>query len=123
MKTIFAVAAILTLTALSAAAAETGAERGIALKGDATVYGGDISDPIAPVAGGDAKVFFNLTGKAAQRMYELMGRAAEKHGACEEPGVTQRERGVVSCMHDKDGYACYLAYDLKTGKAISQSSC
>jgi hypothetical protein len=118
----FAIAAILAATVITASA-DTGAERDIKLAGDATLYGGEISDPVAPTAGGDAKVFLDLTGKAAQRMFELMGSSAAKHGACEEPGVTQRERGVVSCMHAKDGYACYLAFDLKSGKAISQSTC
>jgi hypothetical protein len=76
------------------------------------------------MAGGEARVFLNLTGKPAQRMFDLMSKTADQRGgACSEPGVTVRRRGVLSCMKDAQGYACYLAYDIKTGKAIDQSAC
>ena len=123
IRLILSTAAAIATCGSAALAEEAGAERDVKLAGDATLYGGEISDPTAPVAGGDAKVFLDLTGKAAQRIFELMGRAAQTHGACEEPGVTVRQRGVVSCMHDQQGYACYLAYDLKSGKAILQAVC
>ncbi len=108
--------------AVTAAQADTTAERDIPLAGDATVYGGDISDPVAP-SPTDAKIFFNLTGKAAQRLFMLMGRAAEKSEACSEPEVTVRRRGDIMCMHDKQGFACYLAFDIVRGKSIAASSC
>jgi hypothetical protein len=115
--------AALLATAATAAAAEATAERDIPLSGDATFYSGEMTDPGPPVAGGEARVFLNLTGKAAQRMFDLMGKAADQRGACSEPGVTVRKRGVLSCMKDAQDYACYLAYDLKSGKAIDQSAC
>jgi hypothetical protein len=122
MRRMFTAAAVL-LVATVTAAAEATAERDVKLSGDATFYSGEMTDPGPPVAGGEARVFLNLTGKPAQRMFELMSKAAGQRGACSEPGVTVRKRGVLSCMKDAQGYACYLAYDLKTGKAIDQSAC
>lgn len=121
MKRILSIA-VLAITA-TAAVADTTAERDVKLSGDATFYSGEMTDPGPPVAGGDARVFLNLTGKPAQRMFELMSKAADQRGECSEPGVTVRKRGVLSCMKDAQGYACYLAYDLKSGKAIDQSAC
>jgi hypothetical protein len=122
MQRIFATFAIMLAITMTAAA-DTAAERDVKLSGDATFYSGEMTDPGPPIVGGDARVFLNLTGKPAQRMFELMSKAADQRGACSEPGVTVRKRGVVSCMRDAQGYACYLAYDLKAGKAIDQSSC
>jgi hypothetical protein len=123
MRRTFAAIAVLVLTA-GAALAEATAERDITLTGEATFYSGEMTDPGPPMAGGEARVFLNLTGKPAQRMFDLMGKTADQRGgACSEPGVTVRRRGVLSCMKDAQGYACYLAYDIKTGKAIDQSAC
>jgi hypothetical protein len=124
MMRILAVLAVAAIVAGAAIAAEATAERDVKLMGDATFYSGEMTDPGPPVAGGDARVFLNLTGKPAQRMFELMGKAADQRGgACPEPGVTVRRRGVLSCMKDAQGHACYLAYDLINGKAIDQSAC
>jgi hypothetical protein len=105
------------------AVADTSAERDIKLAGDAMLYGGDIGDPTGPTPR-DAKLFLDLTGKAAQRAYELLGASSEMHGGeCDDPEVTSRHKGDVTCMHDKQGYACYLGFDLVRGKSIASSVC
>ena len=122
MKHILQMAVVLACCA-GVAAADTSAERDIKLSGDAMLYGGDIGDPIGPT-GKDAKVFFNVTGRTAQRIFEVLGKPHEKHGAaCEDPDVAYRAQGDVSCMHDKQGYSCYLGYDLVRGKSIPSSTC
>lgn len=122
MKHILAMA-LVSVCIVGIAAADTAAERDIKLAGDAIIYGGDLGDPVGPSAK-DAKVFLNVTGKVAQRMFELLGRAHEMHGGeCDDPDVTSRTSGDVMCTKDKQGYACYLGYDLVRGKSIASSTC
>jgi len=114
--------ALLAFAIADAALADTSAERDIKLTGDAMIYGGDIGDPVGPTPG-DAKAFLNVTGKAAHRMFEMMGRSADQHGECVDPAVATRAKGDLTCMHDKDGYTCYLGFNLATGKSIASSTC
>lgn len=124
MSRVFLWVALLTAAACAAFAAEAPAERDVKLAGDAIIYGGDIGDPVGP-SPTDAKVLLNITGKVAQRIYELLGPANQvRRGDCDDPGVVSRTRGDIMCMREKGTtYYCYVGIDVTRGKSTAASVC
>lgn len=88
------------------------------------LYGGGLGDPVKP-EGGDAKVAFEVTGRAAQDLFVAMGPdRTDRCGA--EPGVRFRSRDNdrIACQRSAAGeYRCYFGFDLVTGKSIGGSIC
>lgn len=88
------------------------------------VYGGGLGDPVKP-GGSDAKVAFEVTGRAAQELFANMGPdRTDRCGA--EPGVRFRSRDGdrLACQRSAAGeYSCTFGFDLVTGKSIGGSIC
>jgi len=91
-------------------------------KGDYSIYGGGLGDPIPPKKG-DKHMAFSITGQAAKDMFNAMG--PDLKGVCgTEDGGRIRQRAEVSCSYrPKDGYHCTFGFDLTTGKSIGGSIC
>lgn len=88
------------------------------------VYGGGLGDPVKP-DGRDAKVAFEVTGRAAQELFGAMG--PDRIDRCgSESGVRFRSRDgdKLACQRSAAGqYRCYFGFDLSTGKSIGGSIC
>ena len=88
------------------------------------VYGRGLGDPVKP-DGRDAKVAFEVTGRAAQELFAAMGPdRVDRCGA--EPGVRFRSRDgdKLACQRSASGeFRCQFGFDLITGKSIGGSIC
>jgi hypothetical protein len=88
------------------------------------VYGGGLGDPVKP-DGRDAKVAFEVTGRAAQDLFAAIGPdRVDRCGA--EPGVRFRSRDgdKLACQRSAAGeFRCQFGFDLITGKSIGGSIC
>jgi hypothetical protein len=88
------------------------------------LYSGSIGDPIAPTKG-NAKVSLEVTGKAAEDLFNQIGPDVKDTCVAENEGrFRSKGNGSISCQYTKqDGYVCYFGVDLKKGKLISASVC
>ena len=88
------------------------------------VYGGGLGDPVKP-DGRDAKVAFEVTGRAAQELFAAMG--PDRDDRCgAEPGVrfSSRDGDRLACQRSAAGeFRCQFGFDLITGKSIGGSIC
>ena len=87
-----------------------------------TFYSGGLGDWANP-APDDTKVGIDISGHAAQRMFEALGAKAEIH-ECAPKGEHMRGRGDLTCVRDgKSSYHCAIGIDAKTGKSIAGMIC
>ncbi|GAB2875878.1 hypothetical protein GCM10027277_51490 [Pseudoduganella ginsengisoli] len=49
--------------------------------------------------------------------------AKEAEKCSSDKGYRKRNKGEVSCIHDRDGYRCFFGFDLRTGNSISGATC
>jgi hypothetical protein len=87
-------------------------------------YAGSLGEPAAPVAN-DTKIAFEVSGEAAQRMFNAM--APDKTDICTASAGTRfrsRDDDKIVCTRSSQGqYSCQFGFDLKTGKSIGGSVC
>jgi hypothetical protein len=91
------------------------------LKGDYQVYGGTLSEAMAPTTK-DRKVAFMFTGPLAKELFNQIGPDV-KMSCSDAAGYRERRRGDLMCTHDEDGYSCYFGLDVPTGKSTNGSIC
>jgi hypothetical protein len=92
-------------------------------KGSYLIYSGSLGEEQPPTAK-DSKVSFNVSGPIAKQMFDSMYPDAKEQDRCsDEKGYRERNKGELSCIHDKDGYRCFFGFDLRTGKSISGAIC
>jgi len=91
------------------------------MTGQFLVYGGALSDPLAPMPS-DSKIAFVIEGNAAKEIFNAIG--PDLKDACSsggEKGLRSRQRDAekLSCMfYPKEGYRCFFGFDFKNGKSI-----
>jgi|SRR5471032_2870880 len=91
------------------------------LSGNYQVYGGTLSEMLAPTAK-DRKVAFMFKGPLAKDLFTQIGPDV-KESCSTDPGYRERRRGQLVCTHDTDGYLCYFGLDVVTGKSTFGSIC
>ena len=92
------------------------------LKGEYTIYSGDLDDQQAPTAD-DRKLSFIIEGQPAKDIFNAMP-PGEKATCDGNKGSRSRRKGNVWCTFNPgDGYTCYFGFDLKTGKSIAGGIC
>lgn len=92
------------------------------LKGDYQIYGGELTELVAP-SKKDRKVAIMFTGPLAKQLFDNVGPDTKTpcSGAAD---YRERRRGDLSCtFNNADGYACHLGLDVPTGKSINGSTC
>jgi hypothetical protein len=90
--------------------------------GQYMIYGGGLGDVYAPKTG-DTKLYLELSGDAARRIFDSLGRASEKK-MCADPDDVLRMKGDIACTRSKDGkHVCQLGFDLTTGKSANATIC
>jgi len=93
-----------------------------ALKGEYTIYSGDLDDQQAPTLD-DLKLSFIIEGQSAKEIFDAMP-PDDKQTCSAEKGARGRTKGNVWCtFNPRDGYACYFGFDLRTGKSIAGGTC
>lgn len=119
--TIVLVTALLSVVTVSAAAPAWEFEFRPA-KAEYVLYGGQLGDPVPP-SKGDNKISLLVTGKAARDMFNALGPdSPDECGA--DASTRVREKGEISCLrYSSREYACYVGFDLKTGKSIGGVTC
>lgn len=92
------------------------------LKGGYQVYGGTLSE-VQPPSPKNRKVSLVLEGQLARELFEQIGPDRKKVcGAASDHRV--RLKGDLACVRNKrDGYACYLGIDERTGKSTRGAGC
>ena len=92
------------------------------LKGEYLMYSGSLGELQAPTRK-DRKVSIRVAGTVAKEMFDSM-HPDDKDTCTTAPGHRERTKDGVSCIYDPGtGYACYVGFDLRTGKSIGGSIC
>lgn len=111
----------LLVAALVGAAAAQSVDRYKPLKGEYSIYSGELNDQSAPTLK-ERKISILVTGQAAKEMFELIG--PDDKDACVASGDRSRSRKTLWCTYSaSDGYTCYFGFDLKTGNSIAGGIC
>lgn len=94
------------------------------MKGEYALYGGALSDPVAPSAS-SKKIAFVIEGKAAQDMFNAMGPDIRDECLSEKGARARKKDGEkLACFfRPKEGYRCSIGFDLRTGTSIAGSYC
>jgi hypothetical protein len=82
-------------------------------------------DEAQPPTGTDQRLSFAVDGQLAKEIFDSIGPDV-KLGCGTSLGMRQRERGDVTCSHDKDAsspYTCHFGLDLRKGKSIVGATC
>jgi hypothetical protein len=117
-----AIACILVGGATAAIAADTAPRITPFTGGQYMIYGGGLGDVNAPKAG-DSKLYLELTGVPARRIFDQLGRTSEKK-MCADPDDILRMKGNIACTRSRRGdYACQMGFDLTTGKSANATIC
>lgn len=92
------------------------------ITGGYQVYGGTLSE-VQPPSSKNRKVSLVLEGTLAKELFEQIGPDRKK--ACgAASGHRVRLKGDLACIRNKrDGYACYLGIDERTGKSTRGAGC
>lgn len=78
----------------------------------------------APPTRTDRKLTIAIRGNAAKEIFEGLGGPDAKVSCTADEGERMRRKGEVWCSYiPKDGYMCFVGYDLKTGEPDSGASC
>lgn len=85
------------------------------LKGDYYVYGGTISEKLAPTSK-DRKVSFMFSGQLANDLFNQIAPDT-KRPCTMASGYHERRKGDLVCILDESEYSCYLGLDVTTGKS------
>ena len=111
-----ATAVVVALTSLAAAAEPR------KFSGEYSLYSGTLDDRGLPNRK-DAKVWMEISGRAAARMYGYMGAAAKVDYCTNEEEA--RSRDELMCFRNKKtGDArCRFGFDMRTGKSIGGVIC
>lgn len=92
-------------------------------RGSYLVYSGALGEEQPPTAT-DRKVSLNVSGPLAKEMFDSMYPDAKETEKCSsDKDYRERNKGEVSCIHDRDGYRCFFGFDLRTGKSILGATC
>lgn len=115
---------MLAFFSLAQAAENMGEARSGPLRGDYQIYGGTLSEKLAPTAK-DRKVAFMFKGQFAKDLFNQIGPDVKKDDACSSAAdYRERRRGDVDCVYTKEsGYSCYFGLDVPSGKSTYGSIC
>lgn len=88
------------------------------------IYGGELGDASPPTER-DKKISIYIDGAGARDIFNLIGPdLTDVCGAEGSTRIREKDGGRLSCSYaPKDGYRCYVGFDLRTGKSIGGVSC
>ena len=93
------------------------------LKGEYSIYSGELGDEHAPTTN-DRKLSIEISGPAAKDIFESRYPDAKGIQRSVENGQRLRRKGNVWCIYQPtDGYRCFLGFNLRTGDSIAGGSC
>lgn len=111
----------LLIAALAGVAAAEAIDRYKPLKGEFSIYSGELNDQSAPTPK-ERKISILVTGQAAKEMFDSMG--PDEKDSCVATGDRSRSKKTLWCTYSRtDGYTCYFGFDLKTGNSIAGGIC
>jgi hypothetical protein len=111
---------LLSLVPLSAIGQPDGTPR--KFSGEYAFYSGSLAERALPTRR-DAKVWMEISGVAASRMYGYLGPAA-KIDSCSDTDEA-RSRDKLVCFRSKGtgSVTCHFGFDMRSGKAIGGVIC
>jgi hypothetical protein len=93
------------------------------LKAEYTIYSGGPGDEQAPTKT-ERKLAIEITGSGAKDIFDSLYPDAKGVACSSEKGERLRRKGHVWCAFSpRDGYRCFLGFDLRTGESIAGGSC
>lgn len=92
-------------------------------RGSYLIYSGSLGEEQPPTST-DRKVSFSVSGPLAKEMFDSMYPDVREQEKCSsDKDYRERNKGEVSCIHDRDGYRCFFGFNLRTGKSIPGANC
>lgn len=89
---------------------------------DYVIYSGDFGDQRVPTKT-ERKLSVVVTGLPAKEIFDSLYPDIKAECAVEQ-GERQRMKGHLWCIFGpRNGYTCYLGFDLRTGKSIDGGEC
>ena len=92
------------------------------LKAEYTIYAGELGDELPPTRA-DRKLAIEISGQAAKDIFDSIYPDATVKCSAEEGERLRRKKNLWCSFHPKDGYRCYMGFDLRTGDSIPGASC
>jgi hypothetical protein len=91
-------------------------------KAEYTIYAGELGNQQSPTKS-ERKLSIEVSGQAAKEIFDSIYPDA-KVKCSDEKGERLRRKKDVWCIYQpRDGYRCFLGFDLRTGDSIPGGSC
>lgn len=87
-----------------------------------TIYAGDLGEE-RPATKTDRKLSLELSGQAAKEIFDSIYPDASVTCSAEKGERLRRKKNLWCSYHPKDGYRCYMGFNLRTGDSIPGASC
>lgn len=112
----------LALVLCGAVAQDDSAAQARQLKADYWIYAGELGNE-QPATKTERKLAVEISGKAAKDIFDSI--YPDSNVKCsDEKGERLRRKKNIWCVYQpKDGYRCFLGFDLRTGDSIPGASC
>ena len=86
------------------------------------IFGGELDDS-RPADAESSSIAIKIQGAAARAIFNSLGKDV-KNACMSEPGERIRVKKDMTCFFSKkEGYSCFLGFDLKTGKSKAGVIC
>ena len=92
------------------------------MAGSYEIYGGELDDP-RPADAESTNIAIKIQGAAARNIFNSLGKDI-KNACVSEAGERVRMKKDMACFFSKkEGYSCFVGFDLKTGKSKAGIIC
>ncbi|UMR32392.1 hypothetical protein MJ904_09590 [Massilia sp. MB5] len=92
------------------------------LKAEYTIYAGELGNEQAAIKT-DRKLAVEISGQAAKDIFDSIYPDATVRCSDEKGERLRRKKNLWCIYQPKDGYRCFLGFDLRTGDSIPGGSC
>lgn len=112
----------LALVLCGAAAQDDSATQTRQLKADYWIYAGELGNE-HPATKAERKLAVEISGKAAKDIFDSIYPDANVKCSDEKGERLRRKKNIWCIYQPKDGYRCFLGFNLRTGDSIPGGSC
>lgn len=87
-----------------------------------TIYSGELGNEQAPTKD-DRKLAIEISGQAAKEIFDSIYPDSKVTCSSESGERLRRKQHIWCSFHPREGYRCFLGYNLRTGQSIPGGSC
>lgn len=92
------------------------------MKAEYTIYAGQLGDEHA-ATGVERKLSIEVSGQAAKDIFDSIYPDSKVTCSGEKGERLRRKKDIWCIYRPREGYRCFLGFDLRTGNSIAGGSC